>query len=62
MDGGIPVNYYIDPEWGYTHIDSTDLVVESWLKRLDDIIEEIDVLKKEKYGYRKRSGKEYERS
>ncbi len=54
--------YYKDREWEYTHIDSTELVVESWSERLDDIIKQIDILKKEIHGFCKKLGDEYERS
>jgi len=61
LHGGIPVIYYIDPEWGYTLIDSTELVVESWSERLDDMTKEIDDLRKEMQRFLKKSGDEYER-
>jgi hypothetical protein len=62
VDGGVPVIYYIDPEWGYTHIDSTDLVVELWSEKLDDLRKEMDNLRKEMQQFLKKSGDEYERS
>ena len=56
------MTYYRDPEWGYIHIDSTKLVIESWSDRLDDITKETDDLRKEMQRFLKKFGDEYERS